>query len=549
MTVQDKIPPAGKCKQKIFSVMRSLDGGLDILMAQVRRDGLNLREIGFLSLLGAILYSFFLTNFSFSIDDEFAALRHDPAVWVGQGRWLVYLVEKFILPQPAVPFAPYLLLIVSLAVSYALLLRAHGYQTGWKTYFAYPVFGAFPLWWLITAFHANTAALAIGVFFISLSAYMLFGESRGRVSTFRGSLVKNSMIIIMLACAIAAYQSLILMFICFAFGSLLTRNLRSQAAAPKACTSILRQWVGVLLLILFALVLYIAVNTVAQKLIAADSGYITHFINPGSFESLFKVLRLIWKEQVALYSGHANRYGANLGVNGVVIGLATLVVLRAGFRQALVNALLWSGVLIAPFALHFVSGGEPLPLRTLTALAYVSWLACMLLLSAKHTSFMVASVVIIGVLQIRIFGLTSQYMATAAIVQSHDRILAADIYRRIGELSGSFDRNAPLKMDIYGSKSINTIYAKARTGSLQGSFFAWDNGNILRMTSFMKVMGYENISIPDNHERIALTPVFKQMPVWPAAGSVKKCGDRYLIRLSQDPDPTHAKFKEVVLMQ
>lgn len=546
MTVMDKVPPAGNFKNKIFSVIRSLDNGLDASIARVHRDGLNLREIGFLSLLGAILYSYFLTNFSFSIDDEFAALRHDPAVWVGQDRWLVYLVEKWILPQPAVPFAPYMILIVLLAVSYALLLRAHGVQTSWKTYFAYPVFGAFPMWWLITAFHANTAALAIGVFFISLSAYMLFGESRGLASPLRGALRKHSMIIIMLACAIAAYQSLLLLFICFAFGSLLTRNLHNQGANQNPCTTILKLLLNVSLLILLALVLYVAMNAVAQHLIAADSGYIAHFINPGIFESLFKVLRLVWKEQIALYSGHANRYGANLGINGVVIGLATLVVLRAGRRQIAVNVVLWLGVLIAPFALHFVSGGEPLPLRTLIALAYVSWLSCMLLLSARHTSLMAASVIIIALLQIKIFGLTSQYMATAAIVQSHDRLLAADIYRRIGELSGSFDRNAPLKMDIYGSKSINTIYAKANTGSLQGSFFSWDNGNILRMVSFMKVMGYENISIPNNNERIALTPIFKQMPVWPAAGSVKKCGDIYLIRLSREPDPTHAKFKESV---
>jgi len=546
VTVMDKVPPAGNFKNKIFSVIRSLDNGLDASIARVHRDGLNLREIGFLSLLGAILYSYFLTNFSFSIDDEFAALRHDPAVWVGQGRWLVYLVEKWILPQPAVPFAPYMILIVLLAVSYALLLRAHGVQTSWKTYFAYPVFGAFPMWWLITAFHANTAALAIGVFFISLSAYMLFGESRGLASPLRGALRKHSMIIIMLACAIAAYQSLLLLFICFAFGSLLTRNLHNQGANQNPCTTILKLLLNVSLLVLLALVLYVAMNAVAQHLIAADSGYIAHFINPGIFESLFKVLRLVWKEQIALYSGHANRYGANLGINGVVIGLATLVVLRAGRRQIAVNVVLWLGVLIAPFALHFVSGGEPLPLRTLIVLAYVSWLSCMLLLSARHTSLMAASAIIIALLQIKIFGLTSQYMATAAIVQSHDRLLAADIYRRIGELSGSFDRNAPLKMDIYGSKSINTIYAKANTGSLQGSFFSWDNGNILRMVSFMKVMGYENISIPNNNERIALTPIFKQMPVWPAAGSVKKCGDIYLIRLSREPDPTHAKFKESV---
>lgn len=532
------------CKQKISSLMNSLDSTLNTFIAQIRRDKINFREIGILILIGSVLYTYFLSNFSFSIDDEYAALRHDPSVWVGQGRWFVYLIEKFVFQQPSIPFAPYIILVVSLSVSYTLLLRSHGYSEGWKTYFVYPVFCAFPMWWLISTFHANTVALAIGVFFISLSAYMYFGENCRFISKIHNSLSKNCLIICMLACAIAAYQSLLLMFVCFAFGILLVKSMHENRTDKTLIKSLLKKLLYLLLLVLLALILYVAVNTAAQKIIAGDSGYIGHFINPGIINSLFEVIRSVFKEQIALYTGHANRYGANIGLNGVIICLATLVVLRVSIKKTPIALLLWLGVLISPFALHFVSGGEPLPLRTLIALAYVSWLACMLLLSGKRVSLIIASVIIIGLLQIRIFEITSQYTATATIVQSHDRILAADIYRRIGELSENFDRNAPLKIDFYGSKSVNTVYAAAWSGSMQGSFFSWDNGNIKRMTSFMKVMGYENIIMPSVDERIALTPIFTQMPVWPAAGSVKKVGGVYLVRLSKDPDPTHAEFKD-----
>jgi hypothetical protein len=122
-------------------------------------------------------------------------------------------------------------------------------------------------------------------------------------------------------------------------------------------------------------------------------------------------------------------------------------------------------------------------------------------------------------------------------------MLAADIYRRIGELDHTFDRSAPVEIDIYGSKPVNTLYANGWSSTMQGSFFSWDNGNIERMTIYMRIMGYENILTPTVDERIALTPSFKEMPTWPAAGSVKKVGDRYLIKLSKQPDPVHARYQ------
>ena len=77
---------------------------------------------------------------------------------------------------------------------------------------------------------------------------------------------------------------------------------------------------------------------------------------------------------------------------------------------------------------------------------------------------------------------------------------------------------------------------------MQGSFFDWDGGNLLRMVTYMKVMGYQNINMLGEAERRRVTPLFAEMPVWPAAGSVRKVDDGYLVKLSQDPDPIHAGF-------
>ena len=530
-------------KNTLCRAFNRADHSLAGFAVQLRFDGFNLRELAVLIFIGAVFYGYFLSTFSLSIDNESAALRQDSGVWVSQGRWFTYLIERFLLQQPSVPFAPYVLLIIAFAVSYLALVKAHGYKESWRTYLAYPVFCAFPTWWAIATFYANTPALAIGLVLTSLGAYLYFGAGYTGKIAGHNSLAKNTVVITMLACGIAAYQSLILMFVSYACGILLVRCLRIGGVRRIPLKLLAMAVFRVMLLVSAAILVYEVINKLSQHFIAHDSGYIAKaFFNyDKTLSEPLRVLRSISREQLAIYGGSTKRYGANLAMNGVIICLATLAILRTNFFKNSINFVLWLGVLFSPFALHLVTGGEPLPVRTLIPIAYVSWLACIILLSCQRAVTLLASGILVGLLQIKIIGVTSQYIASATIVQSHDRLLAADIYSRIGELSADFDPNAPLIMDFYGRKIFSTTYyANAWQGTMQGSFFSWDHDNISRITQYMKVMGYHNIVLPSDVERKALSIVFEQMPVWPAAGSVKKVGDIYLIRLSKDPDTTHA---------
>lgn len=529
-------------KNKLIRSLSLIDCMLNNLFLKIQKDVSNFREVGILVVIGSILYVYFLSTFSFSIDDEVASVRQDPSVWVSQGRWFVYLVEKFIFPQPSIPFAPYIFLIASLSVSYALILRAHGYTASWKTYALYPIFCASPTWWFISEFYSNIPALGFGVFFISSSVYLIFREA-GSITNKGSSIRINILIICMIACAIAAYQSLLLLFICVVFGVLFTRCLQSTDTDRAPYRYVVHMLSKVLLLTLLALIFYFSLNVIAQKVIASDSGYIDGFINYDAILSNpLGVFFLVLDEMISIYSGSYSRYGASLYISGIIVVLATFNVLSISLAKTIIRLFLWTGVLVAPFAFHFIAGGTPLPMRTMMAVAYVSWLSGAILLSNKRPTFFLIGAVVVGLYQIQIFSVTSQYMASMTITQSHDRMLAADIYRRIGELSSDFDRNAPLKIDIYGEKTLSTVYANGWQSAMQGSFFSWDGGNIHRMVIYMKVMGYENISVLDTHKRIAMTPIFNEMPVWPAAGSVQKIDGSYLVRLSKEPDPTHAKF-------
>lgn len=530
-------------KSILITCLSSIEHAIERTLNHLRNDGFNIKEVGYLIAIGSVCYVYFLSTFSFSIDDEMAAVRQDPAAWVSQGRWFVYLVEKFIFPQSSIPFAPYALLVISISVSYVFILRAHNLTSNWKTYTLYPIFCAFPTWWFISEFYSNVPSLAFGILFISVSAYLSFNITHTHLTRITNKWTERSLMILMLACAMAAYQSLILFFICLTFGILLVRSLQNNDSAGAVLRVSAVKIFDTLLTVLLSLALYSVLNTAAQKLLSGDSGYIANFINyEAFFDQPLSVISLVINEMGNIYFGDAIRYGTSIGLSALIIILATVNIVTRNISRTFVNLILWAGVLATPFALNFISGGLPLPMRTMLAVAYVSWLATLVILSSKRKIILAVATVIIGIYEVQIFSVTSQYMVSATVTQAHDRILAADIYRRIGELSEDFDRTAPTEVDIFGRKPISTLYANGWSSTMQGSFFSWDDGNIDRMLLYMKIMGYENISAPSNEQRVALTPEFKGMPVWPAAGSVKKVGNQYLVRLSKEADPTHARF-------
>ncbi|MGF6692086.1 hypothetical protein M2318_002155 [Metapseudomonas resinovorans] len=530
---------------KLTRLMDGVDCFLTDIFERFRNCGLSLREISILSAIGAVFYIYFLSTFSLSIDDEAAAVRVDPAVWISQGRWFVYLVEKYVFPQSAIPFAPFILLVVSLAVSYSLVLRSHGISTNWKTYVTYCSFCAFPTWWLISEFYSNVPALAIGLLFVSYSLYLVFNWLGESSISGGASLSVGAAIVVMLSCAVAAYQSLLLLFLCMVFGAILTRCLWSDSAAHPTFRYCIGRLSYTAALVTLALALYFATNTLAQNFIVENSGYIDNFLNPTEIlNDPNRVVYAISYEIQNIYSGSSSIFGYNISLTAYVMAMATLSIMTLSGRKSPLALGLWAGVLLSPFAFHFVSGGMTLPMRSMISLAYVSWLASFLVLLSSRVLFVTLGLGVIAFYQIQILSVSSQYIASATITQEHDRILAADIYRRIGELSGDFDRKVPFEMDVYGFKEVGTVYAHGRTSATQGSFFAWDQGNIYRMTRYMKVMGYGEIGVPEKIERIAMTPIFNEMPVWPANGSVKKVGNRYLVRLGKTPDPVHAKFHQ-----
>lgn len=529
-------------RKKLVALTDCVEQKVEILVDHIKRQNFTFREFGILIFIGALSNIYFLANFSFSIDDENGALRDNAVIWIGQGRWTSYLIERFLFPQSAIPYAPYIVLIACLAISYSLIIRAHSYPINWKTYGCYTLFCTFPTWWFISEFYSNVPAVSVGVLLASLSAYLTYLNSRSDQLDSTSSLSINAVIITSLACAIGAYQSLILLYLTIVSGIALTKITRSDESLRPCARQIFKKALRVSLLTICSLFLYAFINYVAQKISVVQSPYINGFIKIDQLiQSPLLVLATTFQEQWKFYSGDSILFGASMPLASILLLLATIIVIYTGRRKIILSILIWFFVLSIPFALHLLSGGDGMPVRSMLALPYVIWLMGIILISQKRVMLMIIGIIVVIFFQLEIIGVTSQYIASANITQAHDRMLAADIYRRIGELGENFDRKKPIKIDVYGHKKFTTVYASGWSSTAQGSFFDWDQGSLFRMTNYMKVMGFQNIAMAEDSERQQLTQYFLTMPSWPASGSVKKVGDYYLVKLSQDPDPFHAE--------
>lgn len=518
--------------------------------AWIRQESPSLGEFGSFALTILVLNLYSLSSFSISVDDEYAAFRSRPDIWVADGRWTTYLVEMFAFPQPILPYVPNFVFSLLITLAYMFLIRAHNLKKDWRVYITFPLFCTFPVWWFIAEFYSNLPSVGLGTLAVAISMFVFSRtqNDQGGIYLNRVGLISLFLQAVLLAVAIGAYQSLILLYIAMGAGVILFKMLRNrnEAAELRAVTwDLLRLAMAIGL----GLIVYSLINHIAQHLIQREgAAYISGFWQLGKLmQDPLHMVETVLLEMRAFYTGTTGKYGDVIfGIGIVVIASGLSLFFQSpgrGFRVLVVTMLLWLSLLVAPFLLNFIVGGV-MPTRAMLPIAYVVWALAVILINRVQGSTILvgASLVIILVLQLQILRTNGMYAAVSFIAQEHDRMLAADIYRRISETDPEFSRYRYVRVDIYGTKSVETAYGSPWSSTMGSSFFDWDSGNPGRMLNFMRLMGYQKIALLADEQRLEMTPIFETMPAWPAPGSVQKFDDVILIKLSDKPDAVHTLY-------
>lgn len=505
----------------------------------LQRHRFSWRELFILVFIGVLANLYFLTNYSPSIDDELAAVRTSSEVWIAQGRFTTYLVETLLFPQASIPFSPYLFLSVMMALTQMMLVRAHGMAPEWRSYAAYCLFVTYPSWWLIEEFSANVPATGIGFLLVAV-ALLLQAERPPQANHFSTKECGRLLAIaLLLALSAGAYQTFLLLFACATLGLALCRSLHEpgQFAWRSAVTHVVHG--GVCLMA--GAVLYVALSKLALAVSGTQPEYIASFLQLDNLKAPRWLLGSIALKAWDTYSGAAQLFGAAMPAAAVALLCAVVALLCAQPHAALPNLLLFGLVLGTPFLLCLLTGPEGLPLRSMVALPYVVWLSALVTLRFLRGAAWSVGFLVYAVFQLQIINLTSQYAATATLVQQQDRFMAFDIGQRIQVLRGPDEPDTPIWLDTYGASEEmrSSLYAAADTSVTRGSFFGWDNGNLKRVAAYFRVLGFDEIRAAPPVARAALTSHFEGMPVWPQPGSLRRSGDYYLLKLGKVPDVAH----------
>jgi hypothetical protein len=173
--------------RRMPDLSRSLKAVDDALGRHLRLDaarGFVLANRGlmiYLAALAVLAFGYDLATFSLRIDSEFHALRFGAKrEWIEQGRWGMYFLNAWLMPDAVMPFLPMLIGLLGLACGVLFFLLSLSGQRTPSDYLAAPLAIGCPL--LAFGFYFTTLNYGLGVA-LAVAGAGLYALTRWRWST------------------------------------------------------------------------------------------------------------------------------------------------------------------------------------------------------------------------------------------------------------------------------------------------------------------------------------------------------------------------------
>ena len=499
-----------------------------------------------LLLLGVFVLFYFnaLSSFALSIDDEMGAVRTDPGIWASQGRWLMYLLELRIIPQPTLAFFPLFVFGLCCSASYLFVAKAHnmGLDDG-RTYLLFVIFCAFPTIFHIINFSGNLIGLGIGILACCGALYLFSRDASAVVEqqkSFKNRLGSFALQAALVAIAIGAYQSIVLLALAGYLGVVLHQMVASR---PMPWSEWLGRNVWIAAVLVMATVISEAIGYWLRHVLGVPLEYVNDFFRPELLlENPGKVLLSTLKAMGEIYGGAASAYGYVFSAIPAVI-LAGLVGLteRAsaqGMRRSAFLLLYGVAVLIAPFLLNLASGGSLLPLRSMLGVPLAIWSIVLLGVFSPRKPIRVTALLLSVVVALQSLYSFSALQSAKQLQFDRDKQLAAEIYFRAIEKIPDFDRTRQYPIAVFGYPPSSTLYPIPRTSTYGASFFEWSNGRTLRVAALLKVLGYPGFTAAYDGDSRRVVEMLA-MPTWPHPDSIRFSHGVLLVKLGDRPNNTY----------
>ncbi|MGJ4727993.1 glucosyltransferase domain-containing protein [Luteimonas sp. SDU101] len=502
--------------------------------------------LALLLLLGIFTLFYFsaLSGFALSIDDEMGAVRTDPGVWASQGRWLLYLLELWVIPQPTLAFFPMFVFGLCCSIGYLLVARAYGLGLAdGRTYLLFLIFCAFPTLYHIINFAGNLVGLGVGIL-ACCAAIHLFARDVSRPiderhEDHKARLVSFALQSVLVAIAIGAYQSIVL----FALAGYLGITLHHMLAHHMPWRDWLARnaWTAAVLAV--ATALSEAAGLSLRRMLGVPLEYVNGFFRPGLLlEDPANVVLRTLKAIGELYGGDASAYGyVFLAIPALIsaglVGLAVRATSQGPRRLALAT-FQGAAVLAAPFLLNLATGGYLLPLRSMLGVPVAIWSIVLLGAFSPSKPIRVVTLTLSAVVAVQSLYSFSALQSARQLQFDRDKQLAAEVYFRVVEKIPDFDRSRRYPIAVFGYPPSSTIYPIPRTSTFGASFFQWSHGRTVRFVALLQALGYPGFSAAyEGDNKLVLDML--AMPAWPNPESIRFTRGTVLVKLGDTPNNTY----------
>jgi MFS family permease len=481
----------------------------------------NTNLIGLLSGILLAAYGFELFNLNLTIDEEIHAFHHQGDQWISQGRWGMYLLNKYLLPYTVIPFVPLFLALAFHLSAVLILLRCWEVESKLEQLSIGALAVAYPGMAYMYTF--NTIGYGIGVGLFSASISLLLYTNRRTAYKF--------LAVVPGAFSIAVYQGFIpalaSVFLVHLISSALSKN--QEGIDWKAL--IIISLIGVL-----SIALYYIIQQFYFVFLVPGDNYVRQLFDPGYLRDHFaEVVGHTMAKMWQVYFGSNVVYINEIRVLGVIM-LTALV----GFAARMARSNLSIGhkflltfliilLFINPFTVGLLTKGH-IAMRFLVALPVVFAGSILISLKNQHRSVQIVMGSLIAICVFQFIISTNSLFSASHLALQADRLLAANLIQRIEEAKASADAQEVSYLEVIGPLVRPATKVMPKRETFGASFFEWDQGNVYRILLFLKTVGYHGLQALPEERRTAYTSMKETMPAWPKMGSVKVVGDVVLIK-------------------
>lgn len=468
--------------------------------------------------VGFFVYGYEITNFSLSIDEEWALLDGVSANYIRQGRWGIALLKHTLFPEGLIPFFSAAVSVVFLSCA-AVLLQHIFRLKGFSRYLFCLLFIAFPQFAYQMEFLMQADCVAFGML-ASVFSYMLFQRfvAKKKIHYFLSALC-------IYAFSVSCYQSIIF-FPCVIY---CLDCLRAELAG----TPMLRKtWWKAGAYMLLSGLLYSASSSILLAASGLPSSQYTWQLLKWRTEPLERCLLKILTHYPAHFAG-IHYYGEQIFVT-VLIPIASIVILA--FRQLqgasrLVALLLLFAACLGTFSQLILLGwGQPPRVFLAQGLLFAG-LWAMLPAQGAKARMLLGALTVYCILFAA--GHVSQLFFMDSLRWESDKLLAHRLVNRVQDVAEAAP-GVQTKIFIAGSYAEEMPKVANRTDVFGRSFFEWDGGSMGRMLGFMAANGIARFA-PVSAAKLSSQQrrALREMPVWPNPRSVRLCEGVVLVKLSE----------------